>query len=519
MEHRRQFYVPALNQAGSSPHKPTANPLLSKHDSVASDSLRRDDGPQTRHSVCSLSVRDVLTQGLVKAVRCVVASFLFLVVCAFPGTENYSSEAAASTIFADAVRDWTDAGGTRHARAALLHIDGEKVWLRRPDGRATSTMLSQLSPSDRQYIASYAANRAVNQQSNSRPTVFDPAIVQSLLDDLPSLNKLAIWFQVLHAGDRHRLVPAALIYMRVSREFLDDDVQRTVRQWRPVEDSILGTRIYGESNTIGETHLVLRPSRDSLLGDIRFIGTVHSRTVGYNGPAILHYISDATFRAEKAINMGDSGLSAAPAIASVSTRLQTTNIQTTLPRLRGRIATRIAWNRAEKSRSEAETISSNHTAAIIRDDLDKQVDQSVATIQETFRAKLAEFELDRDHLAAHMNFRTTPEYVEMAMIRQDANAEEKSLRPPPVEGNPDVAIRVNRILLSRVFANPQIGPKIASVLSKLLIAQGAEKAIVVSYASEELPQNQEKWSVGRDWLTLEYTDPRRQPSSAKTFYR
>ena len=35
----------------------------------------------------------------------------------------------------------------------------------------------------------------------------------------------------------------------------------------------------------------------------------------------------------------------------------------------------------------------------------------------------------------------------MAMIRREANNEERKLRPPMIDGNPDVAVRVHRAML------------------------------------------------------------------------
>ena len=308
-------------------------------------------------------------------------------------------------------------------------------------------------------------------------------------------------------------MPAALIHVRVSREFLDDYVQRTVQRRRPVRDNILGTRIFGESNTAGEMDLVLRPSPDKLLGEIAFVGTVDSRTVGYNGPAILHSSSKAAFRAGKQVTISGSGLHVAPATASVSTSTQTNHIETTLPRLRGRIARRIAWRRVGNSRSQAEAISSQHTAAIIRNDLDKRIDQAVAKMQQEFRVMVAELPMDRVQMAVHTNFRTTSEYVELAMIRNGATAEEKRLRPPQINGNPHVAIRVNRVLLRHALADPEFNQTVVPLLAKIFKTRLAEQAIALVNPVEEPRDESTKWSLADDWLTLDFTDVGPEPSS------
>ncbi len=84
----------------------------------------------------------------------------------------------------------------------------------------------------------------------------------------------------------------------ISRDFLEDYVDRAVHTREPLHDCILGTRIEGESQTDGKVHLLLHPMFGKLSGEIAFDGTVHTQTVGYNGPAILHFISNSTFAHE-----------------------------------------------------------------------------------------------------------------------------------------------------------------------------------------------------------------------------
>ena len=312
--------------------------------------------------------------------------------------------------------------------------------------------------------------------------------------------------------------PETLVYVRMSREFLEDYIARTVRERKPVRGCILGTRVVGESYTNGKTRLVLRSSNDNVLGEIVFDGTVHSRTVGYNGPIVLHSISDATFRSRKSVAMGNSGLLVALALTSAHTRLRTTHIETSLPRLRGRIATRIAWRRSASLRGQAETISSQHTAIIISGDFDKRIDQSVASLRGVVTSQWSDLKLGRDYGRVLVQFRSTPGYAEMALGRYGSDVKAASLPPPPVQGNPDVAIRVHRTLLAR--ADCQIA-SLTPVLLKLLKARIAERAAGVLDAREEQPSNPTKWSLNPNWLALDYTDLQRQstPPAVVTHYR
>ena len=406
------------------------------------------------------------------------------------------------------IREWTDASGTRHARAVLLRVEGEKLWLKTADGRLTSTTLSRLSPTDQKYVATYLRMQTSRQTQSAKDTVSDA------LGHLPSLKQAAGWIGMKNADEPRRVVPAALVYVRLSRDFLEDYVERDVHDRKPVRDCILGTRIFGESNTTGHIKLLLRPMFGKLSGEIAFDGTVHSSTAGYNGPVIIYSVSDATFRARKPISMDSAGLKVEPARTSAPTHLQNTGIESTLPRLRGRIATRIASRRTAAAHDEAQAITSQHTAADISHDFDQRIDQSVAKMRPFFQLTVPGLEFDRDRETSITRYRSTKDYVEMAMIRQGASAEEFSLRPPQVEGEPDFAIRVNRALFGTTIGDSELTQQLAPVLVKLLAARIKAKAVAAG-KSESKSTDNTKWSLDKLWLAMDYKDAgRRAPAPA-----
>jgi hypothetical protein len=433
-----------------------------------------------------------------------VAYFTYLIVWLAYGVSTTGAPPESSPDERDAnnqvIREWTDATGTRHARAVLLRVKGEKLWLKTADGRLTSTTLSRLSSPDQKYVATYAPSQISRQNLSAKDAVSDA------LGRLPSLKQAAGWLRMDNADTPRRVVPAALVYVRLSRDFLEDYVERNVHDRKPVRDCILGTRIVGESNTNGHIQLLLRPAFGKLSAEIAFDGTVHSRTLGYNGPVIIHSVSDATFRARKPISVDSSGLNVASASASAPTNLQTTGIESTLPRLRGRIATRIASRRNAAAHDEAQAITSQHIAANISHDLDKRIDQSVARIRPVFQLKVPGLEVDRDRATTIMRYRSTTNYVEMAMIRQGASAEELSLRPPSIEGEPDFAIRVNRALLGTTIGDSQLAQQLAPLLVKVLAARIRAKALTAGKSESESTDDATKWSIDQLWLAMDFKD-------------
>jgi hypothetical protein len=389
--------------------------------------------------------------------------------CVLSATAGVTQSTVLNREGTSSLRVWTNASGTRQAQAALLRVTREKLWLRRADGRIVTTTFDRLSPQDKQYVKMWQATVA------------------------PRRPKAVKTSQA-----------ATVVYLRLSRDFLEDYVERNVRQRRPVRDCILGTRIVGESTTHGRTRLVLRESNDKVLGEIAFEGTVRARTLGYNGPVVLHSLSDAAFCARKAIVMDNSGLRVAPAATSVHTQLKTTHIETSLPRLRGRIARRIAWRRSASSRGRAEIISSQHTAATISRDLDKRIDQSVANVRQNLQSPFSGLEVDVGPKL--VRFRTTPEYVAIAMMRMQAGGDQPIPQPPQIEGNPDIAVRVHRSLWAPSDTSSQLSEKLAPFLINLLKARVKERALGMRRERIELPINRPEWSLDSNWLTLDFTD-------------
>jgi len=276
--------------------------------------------------------------------------------------------------------------------------------------------------------------------------------------------------------------PATLVWMRASRGFLANHMERDVDRKKPVKDYILGTAISGESRTTGKTRFVLHPNEQEAQGEIQFVGEVHARTVGHNGPAILDYNSDSTFRARKRITIDESGLTTTATVAEAPTHLKATNIRTSLPGLRNRIAQRIAWRRVGESQSQADAIVSDHTARDIRHDLDRKINESVASIQSKVKLQLAKLQGKDNDQPLVMRSRSTPDYVEVALCRRSPSGDEVELPSFTVEGNPEIAVRVHRTILLQAMTDPEFREMLAPFLGN---ASGPQLAATGPKAASE----------------------------------
>jgi len=93
------------------------------------------------------------------------------------------------------------------------------------------------------------------------------------------------------------------------------------------------------------------------------------------------------------------------------------------------------------------------------------------------------------------------------MIRRGANAEESRLRPPPVKGQPDVAIRINRNLFGATLGDSELTKQLTPVLAKVLEARifktiGAKRQSNDDRADDSAA----KWSVDQHWLAMDFSD-------------
>ena len=350
--------------------------------------------------------------------------FLTWAICGIANT------AVAQTSSTEIQREWTDASGTRRACATLLRLEGERLWLQRASGRLTTTTLQNLSKRDRQYVASRRpGTNSTQSRENSESLNFASAAAETFTNTVETIRQLPNWLAENQDATASPAIPAALVYVRVSREFLEDYVERNVIRRKPLRDCVLGARIRGESETRGRTRLTLLPSSGQLLGSIAFDGTVHASTTGRKGSVILHNRADSTFHARKMIAMGNTGVRVGAATATATTNLTLIGVDSTLPRLLGRIAKRIGWHRALRSHGQAQLITADHTADDIREDFDDRINRTMSKVQHALGSKIPELETGRNPVPTDVRFRSSQKYVEIGIFRENASTEERKIRP------------------------------------------------------------------------------------------
>jgi hypothetical protein len=157
-------------------------------------------------------------------------------------------------------------------------------------------------------------------------------------------------------GERKTTAPRRIV-VRLTPEVFAPLVERDVDETRPLRDVILNTPVQGKTRTTGAPKLALINDDQCASFIVTLTGATVSRTVGHNGPAVIHSRSVTSFTATKRVVFEPGkGFVAGPAQISARTRIIPEGIGSTRPGLRGRIVERRAAPQVAASRPAAEEI-------------------------------------------------------------------------------------------------------------------------------------------------------------------
>jgi hypothetical protein len=231
----------------------------------------------------------------------------------------------------------------------------------------------------------------------------------------------------------------------------------------------------------------------------------------------MHYLSASTFYARKPIAIGDNGINSEASAATAPTHQWATSVGTNLPGLIGRIADRVAWRRVSNTQAQADAIVSQHTADSIRRGLDQSIEQRVVSVKAVVQEQLASLKIENG--SSHVRYRTTPGYIEVALVPNGVTPEELAALPS-IDGNPQIALRIHRSLLGQGVADQLAATTIPAAFTNFLEKRLAQKAI--SLLGTDVPADAIKCAADRNWLAVDFNnedDSSTPPVAADTFYR
>jgi hypothetical protein len=348
-----------------------------------------------------------------------------------------------------------------------------------------SAQVRGLADSLRQYIQELA------DQAKQPPQGDDPR--QTTLDSIQELSagvgSILGWLQTM--GQVEPLV--SLVRDRYSRPNLFASassrlvvvgIEQPVDDNGPVRDVILGTDISGTAHTVGRLSAQLVPSTDNAMIETTLVGTVQSRTVGYNGPAAINSAGTTLIRGTKRIVVDAHGFASYPAAAAAKTNTQITGVSAG----RGGMVQRIATNRVYESKGEAEQIASQHAAARARHRVDAQANEQLYKSHVNFLEKFRNPLVRQREFPSLMKFSTTADNLFVTALQANRQQLGAPDAPPAVTAENDLAVQLHQSYVNSL-AN--------ALLSGVTMRQKEVEAQMIEWRGE-LPE-QLKSDDDREW--------------------
>lgn len=169
---------------------------------------------------------------------------------------------------------------------------------------------------------------------------------------------------------------------RLTRGAFLPRVNHIVRNRFPVNKVMRGTRVTGESVTVGRVTMDVDPNQtDEMVLVFRFDGATTANTVGRNGPAVVHSQAETKFVCLRRVRVdAEKGFIGEPATISSSTTLTITGVDSTRGGLVGRIVRRIAARRAQQEHPIALADTIRDTQRIVCREFEQGLDSRLAEI-------------------------------------------------------------------------------------------------------------------------------------------
>jgi hypothetical protein len=180
---------------------------------------------------------------------------------------------------------------------------------------------------------------------------------------------------------------SGVMILRVSEKYLEELFARDIDKQSPVSRVVFGTRARGMAHTVGRADVDTKPDSDDAAFNVKISGTTTARTVGTNGPAIIHSRSVTTWSARKIVRFDGDEFTTTPATITSTTQIYPQGATSTLPGLRGRIVSRVATRKAREYNSSAERIANRDTERRVLADVDRVIDGQISKLNERIESR------------------------------------------------------------------------------------------------------------------------------------
>lgn len=228
--------------------------------------------------------------------------------------------------------------------------------------------------------------------------------------------------------------------------------QRPVDQRRPVRDLILGTRIYGQSQTVGAVSFALAPGNDHIALVVSLAGHAYSNTKGYNGPVVIRSRSTTAISARAAVRISDSAFDADIASASAHTDARIQSICKTGGNFGRRLVEKVAWDRACQQKGQSERIASEHAAERVRNNFGSELRETLAGARRDYQQYVRDPLVRRGAVPRHLRMTSTASTARVETTFATRSQLGAGQPPPKSAAGVDLSMRIHQSAVGNYLA-------------------------------------------------------------------
>ncbi len=324
---------------------------------------------------------------------------------------------------------------------------------------------------------------------------------------VPSLTHLSPTAKVVAEVIEHKdvIVPSNVMYIRLSKHFLEKYFCRSIKESSPVRDTMLGAAVTGTRHTTAATELTLLPNTNRAEAKIRFVGDNHFTTVSRKDGVQIYSRGTTHFSAETILTFDGTHVTNSPVVVSADTHTTTTNIDPGRPGLRGRIALRIASAEEAGSHAQAEAITSERTKVRVEKGFEARLKQGLDMLTDELKTQYAKLPFEGRFALQEIRCNTTPTVMELVLIGR-GDAAPNFVDPPKfLAGDPDIEFQMHASLVQKAILDPALRATLQSAVTGLVDRPLLSLVAAARQSKTKAPDRELKihWMEGQgEWLAL-----------------
>lgn len=303
-------------------------------------------------------------------------------------------------------------------------------------------------------------------------------------------------------SDRAEQLPENMVYIRLSPGFLQRLARQNVSFTLPVHDVILGRPVGGTSQVSAHAEYEPPTGGPADLGRLRLWGEATYDTVSSSRSVRVRTTGVAHFQSVKAVSFDGHSISLAPAEATARSQSTVAGIETTLPGLRGWIASRIASRRSADDHELAESETVEHVRQQVIRRFDTGANEQLAAVWTAVNSGLAALPIANPLRPRGWYARSTREGLEIVALGSPGDGSGYVPGPTTTLGSADVIVDVHSTVIRTAMNDDNAKHLVRSV--------GTIETLHLA-GQEERPSMH--WSDDFQWLSISLKPGEREQST------